>query len=300
MSTSRPAIAALTQRDLAIIALVYTHGGVSTDAVRRRHFATPGARSACYARIQKLVAAGYLQQHRLPATNGIGSGKAFLTTGPKARPLLAEVLGLSRSELERTTRMRSPLFIHHHLELCTTRLCFELACAQSPTFTLVEWTDETELRRSPIRVKDPAGKNGDLLPLIPDGAFTLALGDGTEQHFYLEVDLATLSAKRLRTKLRLYLHHGRTSPTPVLWVVPSTQRHQQVVRYALEEAGKLKADPTVIWVTTQAHVDETTILTSPIWQVVGGPNITLLPSTSHPNREVGQPPPPFLVTLQGA
>lgn len=281
MSISAWSIAALTHRDLAIMELVYTHGGVTADAVRRRHFTTLGARSACYARIQKLVAAGYLNRHRLPASNGIGSGKAFLTIGPSARPILAQALGLSRTELARSTRARAPGFILHHLSVSDFRLSLELACAQSPTCTLLEWTDETELRRSPIRVKDPAGKNGELLPLIPDGAFTLVLADGTEQDFHLEVDLATLAPKRLRTKLSLYLHHGRKSPTPVLWVVPSTQRQQQVARYGLEEARKVSADPTIFWVTTQANIAEHTILTSPVWQVVGGPSaISLAPVTS--------------------
>src|SRR5262245_39644826 len=94
----------LTQRDLAIIRLVFDYEGVVAPIIRRRFFPTPGGEKPCYRRLRKLVDHGFLKGYRLPALSGVGSGKRFLTIGPRGRPLLAELLGVPAAELRRSTR----------------------------------------------------------------------------------------------------------------------------------------------------------------------------------------------------
>lgn len=116
----------LTDRDLSILRMAYEYDGVSIENVRTRFFPSPGARTPCYRRLAYLVEHGFLTSTRLPSLNGTGSGKAFLTIGPTSRPILAQMLGLSRSDLSRN-KMDSPMFIAHHLALCDIRLAFEMA-----------------------------------------------------------------------------------------------------------------------------------------------------------------------------
>lgn len=158
------------------------------------------------------------------------------------------------------------MFIAHHLSLCDVRLAFEMATARSSVFTLQGWIGDRELHQSPMRVKDPKTSND--LPIIPDAAFSLTLPDGSEQSFFVEMDMSTVAPKRMRAKLRAYLIR-KGDPTPVLFVVPNESRRSAIVQWALEEAQDLGADPTIFWITTKNAVTETTALSSPIWQVVG-------------------------------
>lgn len=98
----------LTNRDLAIIRMVYEYEGCAIDHIRTKLFSSPGAHSSCYRRIAYLIHQGFLTSIRLPSLTGVGSGKAFLTIGPQARPILTQMLGLSRSELT-YNRMAAPV-----------------------------------------------------------------------------------------------------------------------------------------------------------------------------------------------
>jgi len=104
--------------------------------------------------------------------------------------------------------------------------------------------------------------------LIPDAAFTLlAQATGRKAQFYLEMDLATVSLKAIRQRLRGYLLRGK-QPSPVLFVVPTTSRQQAIAQVALEEAERLKANPTTIWIITKEHITPERVLAAP-WLVVG-------------------------------
>lgn len=56
----RAAQLTIVDRDVDMIIMAYLYGGLTPDHVRHRHFPSPGARSACYTRIARLVKAGYL------------------------------------------------------------------------------------------------------------------------------------------------------------------------------------------------------------------------------------------------
>ncbi|MGH7511364.1 MAG: hypothetical protein ACREOQ_00435, partial [Gemmatimonadales bacterium] len=176
----------LTPRDTAILALVYFYDGIIIDLIVRRFWPSPGARSACYDRVARLINAGYLRAERLPSQTGLGSGKQFLTVGPKARPILIEQYGVSPPELRHLDRDVTPLFAHHHLEICSFRLSLELAVKATPGILLEEWVLERELRKAPRKIKDEERKT--TIILVADGLFTLALSDGTVQRFALEQD----------------------------------------------------------------------------------------------------------------
>lgn len=273
----------LTPRDIDIFIFVHSYGSCTIEHLRRRFFPTPGARSACYARILRLTEARYLSSTRLPSLTGIGSGKSLLTIGPQARPVLAEALGIPRSEIERVTRSMSPFVIAHHLATCDVRLAVELATVNLDQVTLTEWLTDEELHRNPMKVKDPLTQKE--LPIVPDGAFTLELSDGSSQQFFVEVDRSTVPAGRFKAKLYAYLVDAqqRAERVPFLIVATTKERQGYIARWANEEASALKADPTIFFLTTLDAVTEQTVLAQPIWQVVGGPSqlAVLPPEITH-------------------
>ena len=269
---------AITPRDIKILQLVYAYDTCSAEHLCARFFGsspTPGKygpQVTCYRRIAKLRQAGYLSGYRLPSLSGMGSGKLLLGLGPKGRKLLAEHLGLSRSELKQLKQVVTPVLGAHHLAVCDVRLALELACEDRPGVSL-EWVSERELRNQPTtRVKDPRsqpeGVGAPEIPLIPDGQFSITLPHGAEQTFQLEVDLGTIPSKRMLTKLAGYLALAKDSP--ILWVVPDQRRLEAIANWALKLSEGLETDPSIFWITTKAQITPQAVL-GPIWRVAGGP-----------------------------
>lgn len=296
MRPTKPTLV-LNQRLMDMLTMVFDYGGCTADQLQRRFFPAPGSRSASYTWIARLRKEGLLVGVRLPSLTGQGSGKLFLTIGPNTRPVIAQRFGLTSSQLRHLKHDYAPIFVAHHLAINDFRLSLELGCEASTTFTLEEWISERELKRSPLRVTDPETETS--TPLIADGVFTLALPDGTREHFYLELDMSTLSPKRLRAKLRLYLLQARHSPTSVLFVVPNPARQAAIVQWAKAEAEELDADPKIFWLAQAEQLTEQTILTERIWQVVGGPRLSFADLVSESSAPVSVAPPPFLALAGG-
>jgi hypothetical protein len=258
----------LTSRDMAIVEMIYRFAGCTVEHIHERLWPENTALSSCYRRIAWLVAAKYLAATRLPSLSGQGSGRTLLTIGPASRPLVAKLLGVPVTSLPRSTDIATPLFLAHHFAVCDFRVALELATADDPTVDLVDWTLETELKRSPTRVTDTYSLQGKsrirTITLIPDGAFTLAHHGSTERA-YLEQDMATMSPKRLALKLRGYLTQQHELPVPVFFVTLTKSRAAQIIDLAAREADQLRADPTVFFVTTKDRIRKDTILHAPIW-----------------------------------
>lgn len=257
----------ITQRDFQILVFIHAYGSVTLAQVRRRYFPTSRSPSPCAERIARLVRARYLLGHRLPAQKGVGSGKLLLTLGRQGRTLVRKALGVTVTEMRRV-RASAPLFLAHHLMIGDIRLSLEMATERSAVLHLADWADERQLRRHPIRVTDVP--TGERLTIVPDASFSLAVHGNRAQGFVLEVDMGTMAPKRLRRKLRAYLGRQRAL-LPVLFVVPDAARQRALSSWTLQEAAALGRDPTLFWITTQALITPATILTAPIWQIVGGP-----------------------------
>jgi hypothetical protein len=278
----------ITPRDALLQLMVFAYDGCLISHLYRRFWSSGGtdspASAACYRRIAQLVAGGWLQATRLPSLTGTGAGYQFITLGPRGRQLVAEHLGLPRSELRRLREVETPFALAHHSAICDFRVALEMACEQTGLARLDEWTSERELRQPPIvRVTDPRpsgpGFSPATIPLIPDGTFRLRFPDGTAASFRLEMDMGTIPRKRLSQRLRGQLVHASTDERPVLYVVPNERRLRDITAWATEEANALGADPTIFWVATFDRIRPAAIL-SPIWQVVGGPSMALVPATS--------------------
>jgi hypothetical protein len=263
----------MTQRDIRIITTVYDYEGCGVEHIRKLFFQGSSVRSVpCYRRLAYLVKEGYLHSLLLPALN-----KYFLTPAPKARSLLSQLL--KDKEMKRI-RIESPLLILHKLAICDVRVALEVASQASPLFLLAEWINESALRRSPLTVDDLETKKE--TNLIPDAAFTLCSATGRKADFFLEMDLATVSLKSIRQRLRGYLL--RKEQSPVLFVVPDGGRQKAIAQVALEEAKGLQANPTTIWITLREHLTPETILSAP-WLVVGRETSVTFQGLAEPVRK---------------
>jgi hypothetical protein len=247
----------MTERDIRIIEMVYDYEGCAVDHIRKLFFQGSTGRSIpCYRRLSYLIKQGYLRRLLLPALH-----KHFLTPGAKAGSLLFRLLKVSAVK---RIRIESPMLILHKLAICDMRVSLELACKDSPLFVLSQWINESALRRAPLSVEDPETKKQ--LFLIPDAAFTLSSAWRRTADLFLEMDMATVSLKSLRHRLRGYLL--RQDPCPVLFVVPDAGRQHAIAQVALEEARALKANPTTIWITLRERLTAETVLSAP-WVAVG-------------------------------
>jgi protein involved in plasmid replication-relaxation len=204
----------MTQRDINIISMVYEYEGCAVEHIRQVFFQEAKNRSIpCYRRLSYLIKQGYLRSLLLPALN-----KHFLIPGAKARSVLSYLL--KASEVRRI-RIESPMLILHKLAICDIRVSLELASKASSLFVLSQWINESALRRSPLSVEDPETKKQ--TTLIPDAGFTLITQTtGRKADFFLEMDMATVSLKHMRQRVRGYLL--RQDQSPVLFVVPDASR----------------------------------------------------------------------------
>jgi hypothetical protein len=264
----------MTQRDLNIISMVYDYEGCGVEHIRKLFFHGASERSIpCYRRLSYLIKQGYLRSLLLPALN-----KHFLTPGMKARAALSHLL--KGSEVKRI-RIESPMLILHKLAICDFRVSLELASQASPLFLLTHWINESELRRFPLTVVDPETKKQILL--IPDAGFTLvSQATGRKADFFLEMDLATVSLKSIRGRVRGYFLREQ-NPCPVLFVVPDAKRLNAISQIALEEAKSLQANPTTIWLTQKERITPETVLSAP-WVVVGHAKPVTLQGLGEPNE----------------
>jgi hypothetical protein len=256
--------------------------------IHDRFFPLGSPLSACYRRLSRLVEAGYLTLYRLPSTSGQGSGKVLIQLGKKGRPVVAVQRGIPLTSMPRRPDLCAPLFALHHEAICTFRVALELAAMSTPEVTLVEWVNESTLKRSPMRVEDSSNAATDsarTITLIPDGAFAIS-HRGRVEHGFLEMDMGTLALKRLQLKLRGYLLYQAHVKMPVFWVVPDDNRKAQVLRLAAKEARTIGADPSVFFVTTAPCVLPRYVLTRAIWQQPGtqGP-VAVLPETTEEMHE---------------
>src|SRR6266508_101857 len=100
--------------------MVHNYGGCPVNHIKDRLFGDLKSLRVVYREISDLIEDGWLAARRLPSTSGIGSGKTFLTVTPAGRAVVAQALGLQRSELGRS-RLDSPKLIQHHLAICSAR-----------------------------------------------------------------------------------------------------------------------------------------------------------------------------------
>lgn len=224
-----PNLSLLSDRDLAIIADVSSFRALTGDQIRRLHFnhasgdgSPSGALRSCQRTLKRLVGLG-LVATLARRVGGVRAGSAGLTY----------VLGYHGQRLVRPDRRaRTPeglgdRYVAHTLavadvavglrERCRSRLVDELEVSVEPDC----WREFLTHRRTVV--------------LKPDLFVSVAIG-ADEHRWFVEVDLATESLVRVRSKCQTYLDYYATGIETdlhgvfpkVAWVVPDARRRDQV------------------------------------------------------------------------
>lgn len=275
---SDPPPMVLMERDKAIVLDVHEYGLLSTPQIEKLHFQPDKGQahmtktSRCRHRLKLLFQHRFLDRIFIPVGPHEGSRPIVYCLDKRGADLVAQELGIDRAQVHwRPKRSRvSSLFLEHTLRVNNVRIAVELA-ARKQGLELLQWMGEGQLKAMKERVPDPR-KAGRSLPVVPDGYFTLKVGE-RKACFFLEVDRATMTNRRFGDKMRayeIYVHTGRyfeRYQTRSLRVLVVTTTHQRLanLKSTTEEATTLP----IFWFTTIDQVQPETILTSEIWKAVG-------------------------------
>jgi hypothetical protein len=267
----------LTERDVQIVHAVAAYRLLSSAQLEALLFQSDkprGRQSSCQRRLQLLYHHGYLDRLPMPVILGEGRFPHVYVLDQAGSVLVAATLGVDQATIgwRPHHNLLEPPFIFHTLAINDVRVVVTLL-AQRNHFEMVEWIDEAGFRAAKEKV--PFRMRGvQIVRNYPDGYFKLTLPQQTQAaHFFLEVDLGTMSMTRWKEKVQAYTefrarglseHHYGTRNFRVLVVTTTNQRLANLKR-ASEQAG---AD-RFFWFTTQAQVDiwNPGQLLQPVWSL---------------------------------
>jgi hypothetical protein len=205
----------LTERDQALLAMVYKHGFLTTDLIELVFFPPPprgrsSPASRAYDRVRQLWLWSFLDRIELPVARIAGGRRPFLyALGKRGVPVAAAYFGQETAPVQRRRLDRlDDLFIEHDLKAAALWAHLRALLRHSRTRGL-RWTPERDLRARKARVRDP--QTNRWLPFLPDAYFEVDYPDGTVQCCLLEIDMGSLTLARFRRKLsafELYLAQG--------------------------------------------------------------------------------------------
>jgi hypothetical protein len=272
----------ITKRDIRILQMVEAYRFVSREQIERLIFTQREKdemtnKTRCPIRLRKMFDNRLLGRVRWPF-HAVTLPMVYYL-GREGANLLALKLGIERNKITTLTKSekrpvisRSLLFLAHTLAINDFRIDVTLAC-QGGGADLLEWLNEYELGREYVTI-DQGGRER-RRAVQPDGYFAIQL-EGREAHFFLEMDMETTPSKRWAPKvlgLYEYRYRGKyterfgTKSLRVLCVTPSESRKGLLMGWT-REVIPARWQP-LFWFTTQDEVKARTVLTEPIWEVVG-------------------------------
>lgn len=269
----------LTARDQAILRSVYHCRLLSAEQIEALHFPSTrprGTRTSCQTRLQKLFHNGYLDRPLLPVIMGEGKPTFVYSLDKKGAESVAGLLGVYKLDgwYRPQRRELGISFIKHTLVINSVRTAM-LLLAQQGHWQLQQWLDDTAFKSSEWRERVPQLHRGlTTSKRFPDGYFQLKLPQyEAAAHFFLEVDMGTMSSSRWQSKIAAYnqfringlsQRYFQTNNFRILTVVDSKDRLENLKR-ATEEAGGGQN----YWFTTADCVSiwQPSALREPVWTV---------------------------------
>ncbi len=279
----------MTKRDHEIIKAVYEYRALITPQIETLLFLpdTPGKKTRCVPRLQKLYHHGYLWRDALPTKPTEGNRPLIYRIDEKSLSLLPDLLNVEPEEIEWSKRehnVTSP-FLGHLLRTNDVRVAVEVAC-QKQGLEIVRWLDDQTLKshhaKEYVTVEGPRGGKQDAA-FIPDGYFHLQMFDGERTrnaHHFLEVDMGTMVGQATAwgkatwvKKIRTYLAYANSGKFTARYQAKSfrmltattTDRRLTTLKTITEKAGGKYR----FWFTTFDKLNYQTVLTEPIWYIAG-------------------------------
>jgi Replication-relaxation len=264
----------LTERDRLVALACYEHRVLTTEQLRRLHF---GSSRRARWRLERLYQLRVLDRFRPPRERGQGSAPFHWLLDEAGAHVVAEALGVERSELrwrhQAAVAIASSSKLSHQLEVNEffTRLAED---ASQTGGRLAAWWGE---RRCLAALGGQAA---------PDGYGRLELPGQRPVSFLLEVDRATeRPAERLRQKARRYARALPRSPLAeeaplILLAVPTPARRDHLAQALAKISAPIR---TVVWTPPRSPLDALSeaLAASP-----------LAPSPTLADAEIPDPEPP--------
>ena len=157
--------------------------------------------SACQKRMSQLRKAGLVQRCFTPVIHEKQKRETVYTLARKGTKELARVLNISPKGLAGSAKF-SPFFLEHSLRISSFMCSLEVAL-ERVSAGLLSWRREKQLRSLKLKVSNPE-QYGEKIPIIPDGFFSIKIGERIE-NFFLEADRGTMPIPKIRKKMLGYV-----------------------------------------------------------------------------------------------
>lgn len=298
--TSLPVLS-LRARDFQMLETIGACGGLTALHLTALFFPpyrypVSVAHSNCERRLKLLHVHGYVARIEQPQILSDGRKPFVYTLTKKGAQMLAHSMECELSELQwRVLEGESEHFLDHLLLTNNVRTALLSAIQHHSNEVAIQtWRDDVTLKRlhSQDRLKIEVGEGRtETRILVPDGYVLLyaqrmrdfrnpaAPPGPRELHHFLEIDRATetgaSTVEHRRTwakKIKMYLAYYEqfyeqrygTKGLRILTVTTSKKRMENLMEVTGRAGGKFR-----FWFTTFAQISTESILTEPIWQMVG-------------------------------
>lgn len=273
-----------TERDGQILHAVYAYRMLVREQIERLLFQPEHGQeymtktSRARHRLRLLYHHGYLERLPLPVALGAWAWEPVYRLASKGAERVALDLGINKKDLaywgrgdhkDKRPSEVTPLFLEHALSINDFRIAVTCA-AQRQGFEIEKWLDDGQLKsqeyKDYVAVSDKGRSR--TVAVIPDAYFVLHLGD-RRAHFLLELDRATMTNSRWRTRVSAYLRYIRsgkyterynTRSLRILTVTTTPKRLANLKKTTAKAGGN-----NLFWFTTLDEINAQSVLSSPIW-----------------------------------
>ncbi len=248
----------------------------------------PTKTSICRRRLRLLYHNGYLERFPAPVRTGAWAWRPVYRLTAKGARLVFDSEGVldptywgaAFDRDQRRTKV-SLLFLEHTLRTNDVRIALTLA-AQIEGYGVERWLDDAQLKAEHLReyvFLNTAQGHSRRVAVLPDAYTVLRIGD-RRAHFFLELDQATMSNPRWRTRVLAYLAYiasgkyeerYQTRSLRILTFTTTTKRLANL-RTTTEKVGGGR----IFWFTTLAEAIHKGILSEEIWRVAGESDVSAL------------------------
>ena len=233
--------ARLSDRDRQILAAIQRYRYLLTGQLQRLYFikaATSSAAHRAATRSLKRLRELGLVDHLARRIGGVRAGSAGLVwhithAGERLIYLESHTLTPTKRFFE-----PSPYFLSHSLAVAEVAVSLTELCREHQTMKLTTLQPEPECWRT-------FSEYGAIQSLKPD-LFAITVSGQYEDRWFIEVDLATESPSKIVSKCERYHKYYRSGleqqeaevfPLTV-WIVPTTERKQQLINYIKDAFDK--------------------------------------------------------------
>ena len=248
--------ARISDRDRQVLAAIQRYRYLLTGQLQRLYFieaATPSAAHRAATRSLKRLRELGLIDHLARRIGGVRAGSAGLVwhithAGERLIYLESHTLTPTKRFFE-----PSPYFLSHSLAVAEVAVSLTELCQEYQTMKLTALQPEPECWRT-------YSEYGNIVALKPD-LFAITVSGQYEDRWFVEVDLATESPSRFISKCERYHKYYRSGLEQqeaevfplTIWIVPTTERKQQLITYIKDAFDK---QPKLFAVITKNELED--------------------------------------------